>query len=79
MSGLARGEPWQQLWHALETRRADKPNPRFYASVTLLNALQSLGRQRPDDLVAELKAVQSHQTGPLSGDLVPSPARAART
>jgi hypothetical protein len=79
MSGLSRGEPWQHLWHALVARRPDKPNPRFYASVTLLNALQSLGRHRPDDLVAELKAARSHQIGPLSDGLGPSPARAART
>lgn len=72
-AGLSRGRSWLELWRALVAGRRDKPNPRFYASVTLVNALESVRRQPPPELVAELKAAQAHEIGPLSTEAADAP------
>lgn len=55
-SALAAGAPWRTIWSELLSERQDKPNPPFYASLTILNALKSLSRPEPPELVAELRA-----------------------
>jgi hypothetical protein len=55
-SALAAGTPWRAIWDDLIAERCDKPNPRYYAALTILNALKSVGRPNPPELVAELHA-----------------------
>lgn len=64
--GLARRRSWAHLWRSLVRRRVDKPNPRFYASLTILNAMRSANQPIPIVLVKELNAAKAHQPGPLS-------------
>jgi hypothetical protein len=66
--GLARRRPWPHLWRTLVDRRVDKPNPRFYASLTILNALRSASKPIPVALVDEMNAAQAHRPGPLSAE-----------
>lgn len=61
---LAAGKPWRLVWSDLLRSRPDKPNARFYAALTTVNVLQSLGRDVPPELVAELQAAQHHLPSP---------------
>lgn len=53
-SALAQGRPWQMVKAELFAARQDKVNPRFYACLTVLKALNSLDQPDPPELVAEM-------------------------
>jgi hypothetical protein len=60
---LSAGDDWRAVFDELRDARTDKPNPRFYAALTVLKALNSVGRPDPPELVNELDAARGMRTG----------------
>lgn len=64
---LANGQSWRSVFETLVAERQDKPNPRFYAALTVLNALASRGVADPPELVEELRAAKGTASAGADG------------